>query len=60
MVITVQNGRGHVSTSSHDLIVPVGMRHSDLLMQALSERIPEDWRGNCVVLHYSVHPAVVT
>ncbi|MGN9786612.1 hypothetical protein ACTMTF_34685 [Nonomuraea sp. ZG12] len=60
IIITAQDDRGNVSTSSHDLVVPVGMRHCDLLMHLLNERIPEHLRGNCVVLHYSVHPAVVT
>ncbi|GAA3194512.1 hypothetical protein [Nonomuraea roseoviolacea] len=60
VVITVQTAYGEVSTSSHDLIVPVGMRHLDLLTRVLKERIPEHLRGNCVVLHYSVHPAVIS
>ncbi|MEO3799973.1 hypothetical protein [Nonomuraea sp. B1E8] len=60
VVITVQTACGEVSTSSLDLIVPVGMRHLDLLTHVLKERIPEHLRGKCVVLHYSVHPAVVT
>ncbi|MEV0197385.1 hypothetical protein [Nonomuraea sp. NPDC050691] len=59
VMITVQNAYGHVATSSHDVKVPVGMRHLDLMTHLLKERIPEDLRGNSVVLHYSVHPAVV-
>ncbi|WP_219498553.1 hypothetical protein [Nonomuraea ceibae] len=60
VVVTVQTAYGEVSTSSHDLIVPVGMRHGELLTHVLKERIPEHLRGKSVVLHYSVHPAVVT
>ncbi|MEU6997203.1 hypothetical protein [Nonomuraea sp. NPDC046570] len=60
ILVTVQSGRGEISTTSHDLIVPVGMRHNDLLTHVMKERIPEHLRGNSVVLHYSVHPAVVT
>ncbi|MEV4398314.1 hypothetical protein [Nonomuraea sp. NPDC049607] len=59
IVITVQSGHGEISTSSHNVTVPVGMRHENLLTQVLKEGIPEHLRGRSVVLHYSVHPAVV-
>ncbi|MGV9386088.1 hypothetical protein ACWDRB_60505 [Nonomuraea sp. NPDC003707] len=60
IVITVQSRHGEISTSSHAVTVPVGMRHQDLLTQVLNEGIPEHLRGKSVVLHYSVHAAVIT
>ncbi|MEU8104505.1 hypothetical protein AB0C18_12375 [Nonomuraea muscovyensis] len=59
VVVTVQTAYGEVSTTGHDLTVPAGTRHQALLTHVLKECIPEHLRGNSVVLHYSVHPAVV-
>lgn len=58
VITTVQNSVGEVRTDSHELTVPVGMTHNELLKFVLSECIPAHMRPS-VVLHYSVHPAVI-
>lgn len=58
VVITVQSPYGDIRTSSHELPAPVGMKQRDLLNSILNDAIPEEMRGG-VILHYSVHPAVI-
>ena len=58
VVITVQNSYGRVRTSSHELTVTADTRHEVLLNAVLAECVPEEMRGG-VILHYSVHPAVI-
>ncbi|MFI6793713.1 hypothetical protein ACIBG4_40915 [Nonomuraea sp. NPDC050383] len=58
VVLTMQNGSGDVKSSSHEMTVPAGTRHLDFLAYMLQAVIPEDMRDG-VVLHYSVHPAVI-
>ncbi|MFI7642039.1 hypothetical protein [Nonomuraea sp. NPDC049400] len=58
IVITTQNADGDAGTTSHELTVPAGTKHVDLLYYVMTECVPEHRRDG-IVLHYSVHPAVI-
>ncbi|MFI6910473.1 hypothetical protein ACIBKY_55150 [Nonomuraea sp. NPDC050394] len=58
VLITVQN-HGQIATTGHTLTIASGTTHADLAAHVTATCIAEDMRGG-VVLHYSVHPAVIT
>ncbi|MEU3168942.1 hypothetical protein [Streptosporangium sp. NPDC006930] len=58
VVITMQNDAGTAGTSSHTLTVPAGTGHDVVLVHVMTKCVPEHLRSG-VVLHYSVHPAVI-
>ncbi|MFI6907326.1 hypothetical protein ACIBKY_39130 [Nonomuraea sp. NPDC050394] len=59
VLITVQNHGQIATTTGHTLTIASGTTHADLAAHVTATCIAEDMRGG-VVLHYSVHPAVIT
>jgi hypothetical protein len=59
VVISVRNeDTGTAATAAPTITVPAGTNSADLLAYVLANSIPEDARGG-VVVHFSVHPAVI-